>query len=236
MYTPAVGTVLFIFNRVASVQSEPGHHNLLLQQPLGRKRGLRQLRRPLLSRQKTQTEPRSRHGARLSTTRRSIQPKSKPAVDQKRSVTFTEAQSEASSSMPDQALIAAQQQSAKRGSPADGKKQEATSKPVLTSSPAIIVADLHSQATTSQGDALSLEKDKKKEDEPETRLIPAPGSPPPSQLSDTEDFTGLETTSLLEHGDTILHISEDNGMENPQFTLTHVEVGQTDVGLDESHV
>ncbi|CAI9535861.1 unnamed protein product, partial [Staurois parvus] len=35
------------------------------------------LRRPLLSRQKTQTEPRSRHGARLSTTRRSIQPRAK---------------------------------------------------------------------------------------------------------------------------------------------------------------
>lgn len=38
-----------------------------------------QLRRPLLSRQKTQTEPRNRHGARLSTTRRSIQPKTKPS-------------------------------------------------------------------------------------------------------------------------------------------------------------
>lgn len=32
------------FYRVASVQSEPGHHNLLLQPPLGRKRGLRQVR------------------------------------------------------------------------------------------------------------------------------------------------------------------------------------------------
>ncbi|XP_059906860.1 protein unc-80 homolog isoform X1 [Gadus macrocephalus] len=35
--------------RVASVQSEPGQQNLLIQPPLGRKRGLRQLRRPLLS-------------------------------------------------------------------------------------------------------------------------------------------------------------------------------------------
>ncbi|XP_068101295.1 protein unc-80 homolog isoform X19 [Hyperolius riggenbachi] len=77
----------YIWIRVASVQSEPGHQNLLIQPPLGRKRGLRQgafspshlvqLRRPLLSRQKTQTEPRSRHGARLSTTRRSIQPRTK---------------------------------------------------------------------------------------------------------------------------------------------------------------
>jgi len=66
-------------SRVPSVQSEPGQQNLLIQQPLGRKRGLRQLRRPLLSRQKTQTEPKNRHGARLSTTRRSIQPKTKPS-------------------------------------------------------------------------------------------------------------------------------------------------------------
>uniref|UniRef100_A0A3P9LJM9 Unc-80 homolog (C. elegans) n=1 Tax=Oryzias latipes TaxID=8090 RepID=A0A3P9LJM9_ORYLA len=61
---------------VASVQSEPGQQNILLQPPLGRKRGLRQLRRPLLSIPKN--EPRSRSGARLSTTRRSIQPKNKP--------------------------------------------------------------------------------------------------------------------------------------------------------------
>lgn len=35
--------MLLISNRVASVQSEPGQQNLLLQQPLGRKRGLRQV-------------------------------------------------------------------------------------------------------------------------------------------------------------------------------------------------
>ena len=39
--------VLFVHligcNRVASVQSEPGHQNLLIQPPLGRKRGLRQV-------------------------------------------------------------------------------------------------------------------------------------------------------------------------------------------------
>ncbi|XP_066492814.1 protein unc-80 homolog isoform X2 [Tiliqua scincoides] len=223
-------------SRVASVQSEPGHHNLLLQQPLGRKRGLRQLRRPLLSRQKTQTEPRSRHGARLSTTRRSIQPKAKPSVDQKRSVTFTEAQSEASATTPDPAPTAAQQPSSKRSSPAEGGKQEAANKPGPTSSPAIIVADLHSQVT-SQIETLSAEKDKKKEEDLEPRSAQAPSTPP---LSDSEDFTGLETTSLLQHEDTVLHISEDNGMENPllssQFSFTHVEVGQTDVDLDESHV
>ncbi|XP_078453386.1 protein unc-80 homolog [Lampetra planeri] len=77
-------------SRVASVQSEPGRQNLLTQQPLGRKRGLKQPRRLLLSREKTQHDPRPRHAARLSTTRRSIQPKSRPLAEQKRSVTFTE--------------------------------------------------------------------------------------------------------------------------------------------------
>lgn len=114
---------LIPYIRVASVQSEPGQQNLLIQPPLGRKRGLRQvrrpsilvldiqldffsrlfettvdilvkdkfnekgnckyqtlmllqLRRPLLSIPKN--EPRGRSGARLSTTRRSIQPKNKP--------------------------------------------------------------------------------------------------------------------------------------------------------------
>lgn len=102
----------------------------------------------------------------------------------------------------------------------------------------LICQELHPDYKLSsfQSEVLAVEKDKKKEDNPETRLAQGHGSPPPSQLSDTEDFTGLETTSLLEHGDTVLHISEDNGMENPQFTFTHVEVGQTDTGLDESHV
>uniref|UniRef100_A0A671LGV2 Protein unc-80 homolog n=1 Tax=Sinocyclocheilus anshuiensis TaxID=1608454 RepID=A0A671LGV2_9TELE len=94
---------LVLFCRVASVQSEPGQQTLLIQPPLGRKRGLRQLRRPLLSIQRVQDESRGRHGARLSTTRRSIQPKSKPldrSVDQKRSVTFTETQQEPAGRSP----------------------------------------------------------------------------------------------------------------------------------------
>lgn len=84
---------------------------------------------------------------------------------------------------------------------------------------------------------LSAEKEKTKEEDPESRSTQVPSTPP---LSDSEDFTGLETTSLLQHEDTVLHISEDNGMENPllssQFSFTHVEVGQTDVDPDESHV
>ncbi|XP_045074431.1 protein unc-80 homolog [Coregonus clupeaformis] len=90
-------------SRVASVQSEPGQQNLLNQPPLGRKRGLRQLRRPLLSLPKSELRGPGRSGARLSTTRRSIQPKNKPLEtlldceathgwDQKRVVTFTESQ------------------------------------------------------------------------------------------------------------------------------------------------
>lgn len=39
-----LGLMLSTSNRAASVQSEPGQQNLLLQQPLGRKRGLRQVR------------------------------------------------------------------------------------------------------------------------------------------------------------------------------------------------
>uniref|UniRef100_A0A8C6JDT8 Uncharacterized protein n=1 Tax=Melopsittacus undulatus TaxID=13146 RepID=A0A8C6JDT8_MELUD len=225
--------------RVASVQSEPGQQNLLLQQPLGRKRGLRQLRRPLLSRQKTQTEPRSRHGARLSTTRRSIQPKPKPSVEQKRSVTFTEAQPEAPAASPATTPVpAAQQPSCSHSSPQEPSKQDPPGQPLLTSSPAIVVADLHSQST-GQSEALPADKEKEKEEGLESRPTTAQ-STPPTQLSDSEDYAGLETTSLLQHGDTVLHISEDNGMENPllatHFSFTNVELGETDVDLDESHV
>ncbi|RMC18350.1 hypothetical protein DUI87_04236 [Hirundo rustica rustica] len=211
MSAPQAEVGMLPSQRVASVQSEPGQQNLLLQQPLGRKRGLRQLRRPLLSRQKTQTEPRSRHGARLSTTRRSIQPKPKPCAEQKRSVTFTEAQPEAP---PACAVEPAQQLGCSRSSPQASSQQEPLSKPVLTSSPAIVVADLHSQS-----EALSAEEEKEKEEGLESRPTTAQ-STPPTQLSDTEDYAGLETTSLLQHGDTVLHISEDNGWRILCWLLT----------------
>ncbi|XP_074154930.1 protein unc-80 homolog isoform X9 [Sminthopsis crassicaudata] len=226
-------------SRVASIQSEPGQQNLLIQQPLGRKRGLRQLRRPLLSRQKTQTEPRSRHGARLSTTRRSIQPKTKP-TDQKRSVTFTETQPEISSSPVDTLPATTQQQCCSKSSPGQSGKPEVVEKPVLTSSPAIIVADLHGQSPSQSKVHPTEEKEKEKEDDAEGEQGAAAHSPSSTQLSDTEDFAGLETTSLLQPDDTILHISEENGMENPlltsQFSFTHIELGETDIDLDESHV
>uniref|UniRef100_A0A2K6H0G5 Unc-80 homolog, NALCN channel complex subunit n=1 Tax=Propithecus coquereli TaxID=379532 RepID=A0A2K6H0G5_PROCO len=221
-------------SRVASVQSEPGQQNLLVQQPLGRKRGLRQLRRPLLSRQKTQTESKNRHAARLSTTRRSIQPKTKPSADQKRSVTFIEAQPEPAAAPTDVLPATGQPQGC---SPAPSRKPEKMDDPVLTSSPAIVVADLHS-LSPKQSEALSTEEGEKKED---TEAQGATAlSPLSTQLSDPDDFTGLETSSLLQHGDTVLHISEENGMENPllssQFTFTPTELGETDIVLDESHV
>ncbi|XP_073489623.1 protein unc-80 homolog isoform X7 [Aquarana catesbeiana] len=237
-------------SRVASVQSEPGHQMLLLQPPLGRKKGLRQgafspshlvqLRRPLLSRQKTQTEPRSRHGARLSTTRRSIQPRAKQireedqkAADQKRSVTFTETQPQPSTSHAEVPPIAPRSGC----SPAPSIKQTSAESPVLTSSPSITVADLHSQ-TDSQRRGHFLVK----QDSESSRGAAAPllHSSPTSHLSDPEDFAGLETSSLLQYTDTVLHISEDNGMENPlvsgHFNFTQIELGETDIDLDESHV
>ncbi|XP_068101291.1 protein unc-80 homolog isoform X15 [Hyperolius riggenbachi] len=240
----------YIWIRVASVQSEPGHQNLLIQPPLGRKRGLRQgafspshlvqLRRPLLSRQKTQTEPRSRHGARLSTTRRSIQPRTKQireedqkTADQKRSVTFTETQPQPSTSHSEVPPIATRSGC----SPAPSIKQASTDSPVLASSPSITVADLHSQ-TDSQRRGHFLGK----EDMESSRGAAAPllHSSPTSHLSDPEDFAGLETSSLLQYTDTVLHISEDNGMENPlvsgHFNFTQIELGETDIDLDESHV
>uniref|UniRef100_A0A6I8NR22 Unc-80 homolog, NALCN channel complex subunit n=1 Tax=Ornithorhynchus anatinus TaxID=9258 RepID=A0A6I8NR22_ORNAN len=223
-------------SRVASVQSEPGQQTLLLQQPLGRKRGLRQLRRPLLSRQKTQTEPRSRHGARLSTTRRSIQPKTKPPADQKRSVTFTEVHPDADAPPVEPALPAAALSSTKSSLPRVGPP-EVGERPLLTSSPAIVVADLH----TKQSEVLPTGEGEKEEEEGEAGTQGAlPTSPTTSQLSDPEGFTGLDTAGLLQPVDTVLHISEDSGTENPllsgRFSFTHIDLGDADVDLDESHV
>ncbi|XP_072817461.1 protein unc-80 homolog isoform X9 [Vicugna pacos] len=236
MSAPQAEVGMLPSQRVASVQSEPGQQNLLIQQPLGRKRGLRQLRRPLLSRQKTQTEPRNRHGARLSTTGRSIQPKTKPSADQKRSVTFTEAQPEPAGAPADTLPATAQPQGC---SPAPSRKPEGMDKPVLTSSPTTVVADLHS-LSPKQGETLPAEEGEKKED---TEVQGAAAhSPLSAQLSDPDDFTGLETSILLQHGDTVLHISEENGMENPllasqfPFAPTGQGLGESDVDLDESHV
>lgn len=90
----------------------------------------------------------------------------------------------------------------------------------------------------SQSETLPVEEGEKKEDlEAQSATAHSPLS---TQLSDPDDFPGLETSSLLQHGDTVLHISEENGMENPllssQFTFVPTELGEAEVVLDESHV
>lgn len=64
-----------------------------------------------------------------------------PTADQKRSVTFIEAQPEPAATLPETLPATGQPQGC---SPAPSKKPEGMGKPVLTSSPAIVVADLHS--------------------------------------------------------------------------------------------
>ncbi|KAF4014159.1 hypothetical protein G4228_005365 [Cervus hanglu yarkandensis] len=155
-------------------------------------------------------------------------------TDQKRSVTFIEAQPEPAGAPTDTLPATGQPQGC---SPAPSRKPEGMDKPVLTSSPAIVVADLHS-LSPKQGEIPPAEEGGRKED---TEVPGATAhSPLSTQLSDPDDFAGLETSILLQHGDTVLHISEENGMENPllasQFPFTPTERGETDVDLDESHV
>ncbi|XP_061634151.1 protein unc-80 homolog isoform X18 [Phyllopteryx taeniolatus] len=190
-------TTMLPSHRVASVQSEPGQQNLLIQPPLGRKRGLRQLRRPLLSIPKN--EPRGRTGARLSTTRRSIQPKNKPletlldceAVqgDQKRSVTFTETQGQ-------QTCVGVSKPLSPSGTdvPVEGRKTNpAMSKPptleVPSASSATVIADLHSPAKTQVASNLSI-KEKREQWGLRGSLTPPPSisrtstpTPPPHPCS-----------------------------------------------------
>ncbi|XP_038644467.1 protein unc-80 homolog isoform X4 [Scyliorhinus canicula] len=226
-------------SRVASVQSEPGQQNLLVQQPLGRRRGLRQPRRALLSRPKLQTEVRGRQGARLSTTRRNIQPKAKP-LEQKRSVTFTEIQQDTKTQQ--QATIvegketAAEQVEGNRPESAAAPSSAATS-PISTAQPRSPVSQGPSILDHSQVKLTSSEIENK--DSQTHEMVGAQTEPSEqTQAADSEDFAGLESSSLLEHSDTILHISEENGTENPllsdPFSLLDVKSGETDGNLDQS--
>ncbi|XP_029696079.1 protein unc-80 homolog isoform X9 [Takifugu rubripes] len=159
-------------SRVASVQSEPGQQNLLIQPPLGRKRGLRQLRRPLLSIPKN--EPRSRSGARLSTTRRSIQPKNKPLAhgDQKRSVTFTESPGQ----QPPTPSSAEPPAEGSKASPAFSKSPTLE---VPSASSAMVTADLHTPAISQVIPTISS-KEKREQWGLRSSLSPPPSISRPS--------------------------------------------------------
>ncbi|XP_053540162.1 protein unc-80 homolog [Ictalurus punctatus] len=250
-------------SRVASVQSEPGHHNLLLQPPLGRKRGLRQLRRPLLSIPQMQDDCRGRHGARLSTTRRSIQPKNKAVdrihSDQKRSVTFTESQeasrkSPSATPTPNTALLGANGARRPSHSPTATARSE-------TPSPSIRAE----QNIPAHPQASPVAESKEKQDKGSTRssLSPTPSSTPasrscsplpssfpmlstpvrlnPAQIRESPEDE--ETSGLLENTDTSLHMAEEHGTENPLLTslltphsLSPLPLSPVDLDLDESHV
>ncbi|KAI2663401.1 hypothetical protein H4Q32_011921 [Labeo rohita] len=232
-----------LFCRVASVQSEPGQQNLLIQPPLGRKRGLRQLRRPLLSIQRVQDESRGRQGARLSTTRRSIQPKSKPLDrahgDQKRSVTFTETQQEQtgrsptatpspSSGLPGVTEVGRLSHAAGGHSPSTVSESSSPSIKTAQQKPAWPQASQYEN------------KDRKDQGSVRSSLSPTPSAasssnsracsplPPPlsvlstpSRLAPTqirESPEDEETTGLLQNTDISPSVGEDRGTENPLLT------------------
>ncbi|TRZ04189.1 hypothetical protein DNTS_011989 [Danionella cerebrum] len=213
-------------SRVASVQSEPGQQNLLAQAPLGRKRGLRQLRRPLLSIQRVQDESRGRQGARLSTTRRSIQPKTQ--VDQKRSVTFTESQQEAagisSSATPN---------------PSDSQLTNTEATAAQCSSPSI----KPDQPRTGRSQASQCSVRSSLSPSPSASRACSPLSilSTPSRLAPQirESPEDEETTGLLLNTDSSIGSGEERGMENPVLApqpRSPLILSPVDLDLDESHV
>ncbi|XP_032879501.1 protein unc-80 homolog isoform X3 [Amblyraja radiata] len=232
---PDSGIRILPCHRVASVQSEPGHQILLAQQPLGRKRGLRQPRRALLSRPKLQTDGRGRQGARLSTTRRCIQLKSKP-LEQKRSVTFTEMQQD-STATQQQATIAEGKETAPVQTevrPTASAASSTTTSPVSTAQPASPSNQDPSILDSSQVKPTFSESECK--DYQTTQMQPPEQVPVPV----SEDLTDLEISNLLEPPGNDLYISEENGTENSLLSeplvLPHVESGETNANVDESHV
>uniref|UniRef100_A0A8C2FXJ6 Unc-80 homolog (C. elegans) n=1 Tax=Cyprinus carpio TaxID=7962 RepID=A0A8C2FXJ6_CYPCA len=209
-------------SRVASVQSEPGQQNLLIQPPLGRKRGLRQLRRPLLSIQRVQDESRGRQGARLSTTRRTIQPKTHS--DQKRSVTFTETQQELAGRSP---TATPSTSSSLPGVTEVGKLSHAPSATSESSSPSIKTTHSTSRACSPLP--------------PPLPILSTPSRLAPTQIRESPEDE--ETTGLLQNTDTSPSVGEDRGTENPLLTslltphaLSPLPLSPVDLDLDESHV
>lgn len=225
------------------MQSEPGQQNLLIQPPLGRKRGVRQLRRPLLSIQRVQDESRGRQGARLSTTRRSIQPKNKPVDrgqgDQKRYVTFTETQQEVTGKSPSAtpSPSGGLPSGPEVGGQCHAAAEHTPSAQSESSSPSIKTAQhspMRPQASHCEN------KERKNQGSVRSSLSPTPsitsGStsrtcsplPPPlpvlstpSRLTPTqirESPEDEETSGLLQNTETPSTVGEDNGTENPLLT------------------
>nr|XP_055069095.1 protein unc-80 homolog isoform X5 [Misgurnus anguillicaudatus] len=254
-------------SRVASVQSEPGQQNLLIQPPLGRKRGVRQLRRPLLSIQRVQDESRGRQGARLSTTRRSIQPKNKPIDraqgDQKRYVTFTETQQEATATpSPSGDLPSGPPSGPEVGGQCHAAAGYTPSAQSESSSPSIKTAQhspMRPQAShcenkerQNQGSVRSSLSPTPSITSGSTSRTCSPHPPPlpvlgtPSRLAPTqirESPEDEETSGLLQNTETPSIAGEDNGTENPLLTsllttqtLSSLPLSPVDLDLDESHV
>ncbi|XP_035384136.1 protein unc-80 homolog isoform X2 [Electrophorus electricus] len=250
-------------SRVASVQSEPGHHHLLLQPPLGRKRGVRQLRRPLLSVPRVQDECRGRQGARLSTTRRSIQPKAKALdrahSDQKRSVTFTESQQDTSSvsiSLPSAGLPEVESRGRRHG------MVSPTPPTCCQSPPPTINAEQPSPGARPQASPLADNKGTRDGSSVRSRLSPTTSSTPasrpcsplpslpvlstpirpsPTQIRESPEHE--ETSGLLQNTDTSAQSAEEQGTENPLLSsllgppsLPTLPCSPVDLDLDESHV
>ncbi|KAA0713172.1 Protein unc-80 -like protein [Triplophysa tibetana] len=229
-------------SRVASVQSEPGQQNLLIQPPLGRKRGLRQLRRPLLSIQRVQDESRGRQGARLSTTRRSIQPKNKPIDrasaqgDQKRFVTFTETQQEVagrspsatpspSSGLPGGTEVGRQSHDAGGQSPF--ARSDSSSPSIKTAQHSPVWPQVSQYERKDQGSVRSSLSPSPSATSGSTSRACSPLPPPlpifstPSRLTPTqirESPEDEETSGLLQNTETTSSVEEEHGMENPILT------------------
>ncbi|XP_056606879.1 protein unc-80 homolog isoform X3 [Triplophysa dalaica] len=261
---PGMSTML-PSHRVASVQSEPGQQNLLIQPPLGRKRGLRQLRRPLLSIQRVQDG--GRQGARLSTTRRSIQPKNKPIDrasahgDQKRFVTFTETQQEVagrspsatpspSSGLPGGAEVGRRSHDAGGQSPF--ARSDSSSPSIKTAQHSPVWPQVSQYERKDQGSVRSSLSPTPSVTSGSTSRACSPLPPPlpifstPSRLAPTqirESPEDEETSGLLQNTETTSSVEEEHGMENPLLrslfsthALSPLPLSPVDLDLDESHV
>ncbi|XP_072902899.1 protein unc-80 homolog isoform X3 [Hemitrygon akajei] len=235
------GTRILPCHRVASVQSEPGQQNLLIQQPLGRKRGLRQPRRALLSRPKLQSDVRGRQGARLSTTRRGMQPKAKP-LEQKRSVTFTEMQQDSMVAQQQTTIVEGKESAPEQ---TEGSVPESAAEPSSTPTSPASAAPLACPSNQDPGLlensqvkptlSESAHKDRNKESMVQIQTQPLEQV----SLLHSEGIGDLEISDLPEHQEMALYISEEDGTENPLLSDplvgSHDESGETNASTDESH-